>query len=302
MGLVDIAAKLNRTKSYGGVVNVVTVRKYENKGAPKSGIKKQSQSQKNNPLGVTPTTKFKCYFCQEECHMKKNCHNYKKWFEKNKNKGNKELAIVSFESNLVDIPSDSWWLDTDREGEYYGHLDEGGRRAGPFARYLQDNGIDAQYTTPGTSQHNIVAKRRNRTLKDMFIEYEENAIGNGDFIFEEEGDVAVIENDEQDVTSLIPLSETVLEPHQFEEPVDQQEQPVKNPELDNPQEPVQPRRSDRPRRPTANSNYVYLQKADFDIGDEADPTSFKENIESQNADKWREAMLNELESMKNNQV
>ena len=43
--------------------------------------------------------------------MKRNCNNYKKWLEKNKNKGNKELALVSFESNLVDVPSNSWWLD-----------------------------------------------------------------------------------------------------------------------------------------------------------------------------------------------
>ncbi|CAL2280268.1 unnamed protein product [Prunus armeniaca] len=52
----------NRTQTYGGVVNVVTARKYENKGAVKSGLKKQSQSQKNNSLGMTPTTEFKCYF------------------------------------------------------------------------------------------------------------------------------------------------------------------------------------------------------------------------------------------------
>ncbi|CAL8993090.1 unnamed protein product [Prunus brigantina] len=88
----------------------------------------------------------------------------------------------------------------------------------------------------------------------------------------------------------------------FEEPVEPHEQAVENPELDNPQEPVQARRSDRPRRSTANSDYMYLQEADFDIGDEADPTSFKEAMESHNANKWREVMLNELESMKNNQV
>ncbi|CAL2270977.1 unnamed protein product [Prunus armeniaca] len=62
------------------------------------------------------------------------------------------------------------------------------------------------------------------------------------------------------------------------------------------------RRSDRIRRLTAISYYVYLQEVDFDIGDEADPTSFKEAMESQNSDKWREAMLNELDSVKNNQV
>ncbi|CAL8992374.1 unnamed protein product, partial [Prunus brigantina] len=62
------------------------------------------------------------------------------------------------------------------------------------------------------------------------------------------------------------------------------------------------RRTNRTRRSTAISDYVYLQEADFDTGDKADPTSFKEVMESENADKWREAMLNELKSMKNNQV
>ncbi|CAL2256227.1 unnamed protein product [Prunus armeniaca] len=53
-----------------------------------------------------------------------------------------------------------------------------------------------------------------------FIEHEEDATGKEDFIFEEEGDVAVIEHAEQDVTPLIPLSETVLENSQFEKPVE----------------------------------------------------------------------------------
>ncbi|CAL9024490.1 unnamed protein product, partial [Prunus brigantina] len=93
-----------------------------------------------------------------------------------------------------------------------------------------------------------------------FIEHEENATRNEDFIFEEEGDVAlaVIENAEQEVTPLIPLSETVLENPQFEEPIEPQEQTIENPELDDPQEPVQLRRSDRPRRSTTTSDYVYL--------------------------------------------
>ncbi|CAL2253601.1 unnamed protein product [Prunus armeniaca] len=37
----------------------------------------------------------------------------------------------------------------------------------PFAIYLQESGIVAQCTTPGTPQQNGVAERRNRTLKDM---------------------------------------------------------------------------------------------------------------------------------------
>ncbi|CAL2237495.1 unnamed protein product [Prunus armeniaca] len=63
-------------------------------------------------------------------------------------------------------------------------------------------------------------EKKSETLKDMFIEHEENATRNEDFIFEEKRDVVVIKNDEQDVTPLIPLCETVLEPPQFEEPVD----------------------------------------------------------------------------------
>ncbi|KAI5334348.1 hypothetical protein L3X38_024481 [Prunus dulcis] len=53
MGLVDTATKLNRLK------------KYENKGVAKWEVKKQNQSQKNSPLGVTPTTELNCYFCKK---------------------------------------------------------------------------------------------------------------------------------------------------------------------------------------------------------------------------------------------
>ncbi|CAL2260285.1 unnamed protein product [Prunus armeniaca] len=56
---------------------------------------------------------------------------------------------------------------SDRGGEYYGKFDKGGRNPGPFARYLQEEGIIAQYTNPGTPQQNGVSERRNRTLKDM---------------------------------------------------------------------------------------------------------------------------------------
>ena len=38
---------------------------------------------------------------------------------------------------------------------------------GPFAKFLEEEGIVAQYTMPGTPQQNGVAERRNRTLMDM---------------------------------------------------------------------------------------------------------------------------------------
>jgi len=56
---------------------------------------------------------------------------------------------------------------SDRGGEYYGRHTPYGQVPGPFARYLQENGIVAQYSTPGEPQQNGVAERRNRTLMDM---------------------------------------------------------------------------------------------------------------------------------------
>jgi hypothetical protein len=56
---------------------------------------------------------------------------------------------------------------SDRGGEYYGRYTEKGQMIGPFAQYLKEEGIVAQYTIFGTPQQNGVAERRNRTLMDM---------------------------------------------------------------------------------------------------------------------------------------
>ncbi|KAK2420702.1 putative mitochondrial protein [Trifolium repens] len=56
---------------------------------------------------------------------------------------------------------------SDRGGEYYGRYTENGQAPSPFAKFLQEHGIVAQYTMPGSSSQNGVAERRNRTLLDM---------------------------------------------------------------------------------------------------------------------------------------
>ena len=56
---------------------------------------------------------------------------------------------------------------SDRGGEYYGKYTENGQAHGAFAKFLQENGIVAQYTMPGSPDQNGVAERRNRTLMDM---------------------------------------------------------------------------------------------------------------------------------------
>ncbi|RVW27457.1 Retrovirus-related Pol polyprotein from transposon TNT 1-94 [Vitis vinifera] len=56
---------------------------------------------------------------------------------------------------------------SDRGGEYYGRYLEDGQSLGPFAKFLQEHGIVAQYTMSGSPDQNGVAERRNQTLLDM---------------------------------------------------------------------------------------------------------------------------------------
>ena len=56
---------------------------------------------------------------------------------------------------------------SDRGGEFYGRYTEKGRMPGPLAKFLEEEGIIAQYTMPGTPQQNGVAERRNCTLMGM---------------------------------------------------------------------------------------------------------------------------------------
>ena len=51
--------------------------------------------------------------------------------------------------------------------EYYSQHTPYSQVPGPFARFVMENGIVAQYSTPDESQQNGVAERRNRTLMDM---------------------------------------------------------------------------------------------------------------------------------------
>lgn len=63
------------------------------------------------------------------------------------------------------------------------------------------------------------------------------------------------------------------------------------------------RRSQRQRRPTLLNDYhVYLGEADFDIGNIVNPMTFKEALNSDQADKWLGAMKDEMISMSTNQV
>ena len=55
----------------------------------------------------------------------------------------------------------------DRGGEYYGRYTKDGQVLGPFAKFLQEHEIVAQYTMPGSPYQNGVVEKRNLTLMDM---------------------------------------------------------------------------------------------------------------------------------------
>jgi len=65
------------------------------------------------PLGPKPVfqkPELKCWFCKMIGHKKSNCIAFKSFLEK-KGKG-ESLAFVCFESSLVDVPLNSWWIDS----------------------------------------------------------------------------------------------------------------------------------------------------------------------------------------------
>ncbi|CAL2278114.1 unnamed protein product [Prunus armeniaca] len=91
------------------MVNMVqTKQNKENKYKLAAGKEMENSTDK----ALKPTTGLGCFFCKKAGHMKRDCRKYKKWLEKKKGKGNNNLILVCFESNLVNFSSDSWWLDS----------------------------------------------------------------------------------------------------------------------------------------------------------------------------------------------
>ena len=76
------------------------------------------------------------------------------------------------------------------------------------------------------------------------------------------------------------------------------------PQNENHNQPQPLRRSVRTRRPTIDQNdyVVYLQEPDFDFGEDDDPVSYKQAVESEFSEQWKLAMEAELQSMFDNGV
>ncbi|KAB2604291.1 retrotransposon protein [Pyrus ussuriensis x Pyrus communis] len=203
---------------------------------------------------------------------------------------------------------------------YFGRFTEAGQHKGPFATYLEQNGIVAQYTTPGTPHQNGVAERRNRTLKDM-IRSIESAASSPDF---EEIPLDSELTDPHASTLVIPMqprplhnglhmsheNEIVNEDHMTHADAQENEEqaPVQTPGEDLMNAPATTilesnvRKSQRVRKAALLPDFVYLNEAEHTIGDEDDPLTYNQAISSARSMLWKQAMHEELESMEKNNV
>ena len=86
------------------------------RGAGKKPEKKNEKG-KQGPLKINESSVpihkkeqkvVQCRFCRKLGHYKNNCQKRKEWFE---SKG-KPCALVCFESNLVEVPYNTWWIDS----------------------------------------------------------------------------------------------------------------------------------------------------------------------------------------------
>jgi len=83
-----------------------------NQGVGKKVYKKHGKGK--GPLKIIESsTKIhkkndKCHFCGKSGHFQKNCSKRKAWFEK---KG-EHNAHVCFESNLIEVSHNTWWIDS----------------------------------------------------------------------------------------------------------------------------------------------------------------------------------------------
>ncbi|KAL6331426.1 hypothetical protein AAG906_011364 [Vitis piasezkii] len=86
--------------------------------------------------------------------MNKGSTKFQKWLEKKGYAKPKEAN-----ANRKTMRKVNKDLRIDRGGEYYGRYTEDGQAPGPFAKFLQEHGIVAQYTMPGSLDQNGVAEK-----------------------------------------------------------------------------------------------------------------------------------------------
>ncbi|KAL0416364.1 UNVERIFIED_CONTAM: Copia protein [Sesamum latifolium] len=217
---------------------------------------------------------------------------------------------------------------SDRGGEYFGRYTERAQAPGPFAKFLAEQGIVAQYTMPGSPDQNGVAERRNRTLLDMvqnmmassklhkslwidalktavyiLNRVPTKAVSKTPFeLFKVHNTPTVQTRVEQPIQTVPQVDDhepvDLVVPHipkNVKQPVDQQAHPEN---VD-----ATLRRSARIKRSAIPGDYmVYLQESEFNIGAENDPETFSQAMISRESNLWYDAMKDEMNYMAFNEV
>ena len=49
----------------------------------------------------------KCFFCKKKGHVEKEYTKFKNWLDKK----DTQLSLVCYESNMIDVNHDTWWID-----------------------------------------------------------------------------------------------------------------------------------------------------------------------------------------------
>ena len=65
-----------------------------------------------NGNGNAKNIDLRCYNCNNKGHKRVDCFKFKTWLEKKKNEHGMLSPHVCFQSNLANVPLDSWWLDS----------------------------------------------------------------------------------------------------------------------------------------------------------------------------------------------
>uniref|UniRef100_A0A2N9GQF3 Integrase catalytic domain-containing protein n=1 Tax=Fagus sylvatica TaxID=28930 RepID=A0A2N9GQF3_FAGSY len=221
---------------------------------------------------------------------------------------------------------------SDRGGEYYGRYTEDGQAPGPFAKFLQEHGIVAQYTMPGSPDQkwcsrkkkpNIIghgaeletefedictfgdARLNTRIVESRNAKFLENDLISGS----DQTRNIVSENDHsesQPSTSSDRLGIVYSTPQVqtgVEQPIIEVLQAADDILVDQEYDGTTLRRSIRPKRSAIPDDYVvYLQESDYNIGAENDPEFFSQAMSCKESELWYNAMKEEMNSMKSNGV
>ena len=73
------------------------------------GKKRKDQAKRKRKIPIQPSIKkeSKCFFCKKKGHMKKDCSKFKIWLDKE----GTQFSFVYFESNVVNVNHNTWWID-----------------------------------------------------------------------------------------------------------------------------------------------------------------------------------------------